>query len=105
MSSMNTIPETKCSAKELKILGDYWTLQIIQVLSDGEKRFTEMERILPNINPTTLTNRLKKLEAQKLLKRQTETVDKLSVVYALTDKGQGILPILSEIKHFADKYL
>lgn len=105
MSSMNTKPLTKCSSKELKILGDYWTLQIIQVLSEHEKRFTELERDLPNINPTTLTNRLKKLETQKLLKRQTETVDKLSVVYALTDKGQGILPILVEIKSFANKYL
>ena len=32
-------------------------------------------------------------------------VDKLSVVYSLTKKGQGILPILKEIQVFADKFL
>ncbi|MFZ5535228.1 MAG: winged helix-turn-helix transcriptional regulator [Patescibacteria group bacterium] len=95
----------KCSAHELQILGDYWTLSIIQVLSASEKRFSEIERELASINPTTLSNRLKKLEEQGLIVRKEETVDKLSVVYALTDKGIGILPILKQIKLFAEKYL
>ncbi len=96
---------TKCSSQELKILGDYWTLQIIQSLADREKRFSELERDLHAINPTTLTGRLKKLESQGILTRKRETLNKLSVVYALTDKGRGILPILAQIKQFADKYL
>ena len=87
------------------MLGDFWTLQIIQVLSDGEKRFSRLESELPLINPTTLTNRLKRLESQKIIKRKEETLDKLSVVYCLTEKGQGILPVLHQIKIFADKYL
>jgi len=40
-----------------------------------------------------------------MIKRQEETLDKLSVVYSLTDKGRGILPILREIQVFADKFL
>ena len=100
---MNNV--TKCSSAELKILGDYWTLQIIQTLSDGEKRFTELQKELKSISPTTLTSRLKKLELQKIIRRKEETVDKLSVTYALTDKGCGILPILTEIKLFAKKHL
>ena len=105
MSSMNQHTTSKCSSHELKMLGDFWILQIIQALSGGEKRFSQLERSLPNINPTTLTNRLKKLESQKIIKRKEETLDKLSVVYCLTEKGQGILPVLSQIKIFADKYL
>lgn len=95
----------KCSSHELKILGDYWTLQIIQSLADREMRFSELERELPQINPTTLAGRLKKLENQGIISRSKETLNKLSVFYALTDKGRGILPILAQIKHFADKYL
>lgn len=87
------------------MLGDFWTLNIIQALSDKEKRFSELERELAKVNPTTLTNRLKELEANRIVMRQTETVDKLSVVYMLTEKGYGILPVLREIKIFADKYL
>lgn len=104
MSNMK-MPPAKCSAKELKILGDYWTLTIIQTLSDRGIRFSELARELPHINPTTLTNRLKKLELQRIIRRQKETVDKLSVVYSLTNKGQEILPILAQIKLFADRYL
>lgn len=96
---------TKCSTLELKMLGDFWTLSIIQSLGESEKRFAQIERDLEQINPTTLTNRLKKLEEQKIIKRQEETVDKLSVVYSLTDKGRGTLPILKEIRSFADKFL
>ncbi len=95
----------KCTTKELKMLGDYWTLAIIQVLGDGEKRFCQIERELAKVNPTTLSNRLKKLEEQKIIKRKEETVDKISVVYSLTNKGEGILPILKEIQTFADRFL
>lgn len=105
MSSMNQHATSRCSSHELKMLGDFWTLQIIQELSENEKRFSQLERDLPNINPTTLTNRLKKLEAINIIKRKEETLDKLSVVYYLTEKGQGILPVLQQIKIFADNYL
>ncbi len=99
------ILEEKCSNEELKMLGDFWTLAIIQAIDGGEKRFTQLERELPQSNPTTLSSRLKKLEEQGIIKRQEGIVDKLSVVYSLTKKGDGIMPILSEIRKFADKYL
>lgn len=102
---MNHKHPEKCSATELKILGDYWILQIIQELAEGGKRFSELERSLQKISPTTLTNRLKKLEKQQIIIKKRETVDKLSVVYSLSKKGSGILPILREIKVFADTHL
>lgn len=100
----NTV-RNKCSNKELKMLGDFWTLAIIQALHDGDKRFAQLERDISGVNPTTLTGRLKKLEKQEIIKREEETLDKLSVVYSLTRKGTGILPILKEIRLFADKFL
>lgn len=105
MSTQQKISMRKCSAHELKMLGDFWTLEIIQALADGEKRFCELERLLLEINPTTLTNRLKKLTAQRVIERQKETVDKISVVYMLTRKGRGVLPVLEQMKIFAETYL
>lgn len=89
----------------LKILGDFWTLYIIQALEIQEKRFCQLERDLIGINPTTLTNRLKKLEQEKIIQRREEVLDKLSVSYILTDKGKAILPILKEIQIFSNKFL
>lgn len=102
---MKNIDHNKCSTKELKMLGDFWTLAIVQELNSGEKRFSQLQRELTNASPTTLTNRLKKLEEQKIIKRKEETVDKLSVAYSLTDKGRGIMPILKQIQVFATKFL
>lgn len=102
---MQNSNHSKCSTRELKILGDFWTLQIIQALVDGKKRFSQIERELSGVNPTTLTNRLKKLEKQQIVMREKGEKDKLCVYYELTQKGKGILPILSEIKRFAERYL
>lgn len=100
---MQNIP--KCSSKELKIIGDFWSLNIIQSLNESEKRFSQLERDIEQINPTTLTNRLKRLEKEKLIKRKEETVDKLSVVYMLTERGEKVIPILKEIQKFANQCL
>ena len=95
----------RCSKKVLQMLGDFWTLSIIQALSDGEMRFSQIQREVEGVNPVTLTNRLKRLEESGLVERQKETLDKLSVTYSLTKKGDGILPVLREIRMFSAKYL
>ena len=87
------------------MLGDFWTLAIIQSLAVSEKRFKEIQNDIEGISPTTLSNRLKRLESEKLIFRKEETLDKLSVAYSLTHKGDGILPILLEIKKFSSKFL
>ena len=94
-----------CTREGLKIFGDAWTLFIFSSLADGEKRFCELQRRLDNINPVTLTSRLKKLEKLGFIQRKEELIDKLSVSYCLTKKGEGTLPILREIEHYAKKYL
>jgi DNA-binding HxlR family transcriptional regulator len=94
-----------CSVEGLKILGDYWTLQIIQELASGCKRFSELERSIEKSNPTTLASRLKRMESEGIIVRQEETVDKISVVYSLTEKGRGVLPILEQINIFSQQFL
>lgn len=89
----------------LKLLGDTWVLSILCNLSRQKSlRFNELQRALEGISPTTLTNRLKLLEGAGMIARQEETIDKLSVVYELTSKGQAILPITSEFRKFAEKF-
>ncbi|MCL4208196.1 helix-turn-helix transcriptional regulator [Patescibacteria group bacterium] len=84
-----------------KLLGDTWILIIIKVLENKPLRFSEIERGASDICPVTLTDRLKKLEQGGIVRRYKETVDKLSVVYELTDKGREILPILKLIEAFS----
>jgi len=85
----------------LKLLGDFWTLRIIDALADGDIRFCDLQRTIDNCNPVTLTDRLKKLEEAKLLTR-TEASDNC-VVYSLTDLGKNALPVIAAIDTFTRK--
>lgn len=96
---------SKKLANGIKMLGDAWILCIVGCLADGEFRFNEIQHAIPDMNPATLANRLKRLEKVKIIKRKEETVDKLSVTYTLTPKGRAILPILEKIEIFADKFV
>jgi DNA-binding HxlR family transcriptional regulator len=87
----------------IKLLGDYWSLRIIDELSRGEKRFCSLQRELDNLNPVTLTSRLKKLEKAKIIKRNAGTLDKLSVTYELTDLGLNVLPVINAVNEFSIK--
>lgn len=90
--------------KILKILGDYWTLLIIKSLGESEMRFCELQRAAGDVNPVTLTSRLKKLEECSFLERKEESLDKQSVTYHLTEKGRGVLPIIASIDTFSENF-
>lgn len=87
------------------MIGDDHILCIIANLNGRSLRFNELQRALNDINPTTLADRLKRLELEGVVVKEKETIDKLSVVYALTEKGKGILPIVREFEKFAEKFL
>jgi DNA-binding HxlR family transcriptional regulator len=67
-------------------------------------RFNELQRAINGLNPATLTSRLKKLEKDDLVMRKKETLDKISVVYRLTEKGMAIVPVIKAIGEFAEKF-
>ncbi len=89
----------------IHLLGDSWTLGVIGSLAQGDLRFCEIQRALHDVNPVTLTSRLKKLEKEKIISRADKTVDKISVVYSLTPKGKAIVPIIDQLEKYAKKFL
>jgi len=104
-SEDNQAEEKDLMHQALKIFGDVWNLSIVRVLSETTHRFNDLQRALGNISPTTLTDRLKKLENYGLITQEKQTVDQLSVIYSLTDKGKKMLPVLKAIEAFSKKFL
>ena len=109
---MNTTSDATKTCKDpvvfdqaMKLLGDFWTLRIVDVIGSEQVRFCELERRLPDINPATLTKRLKALEESGVIERRVETFDKQSVCYSLTLRGEGIIPVLDSIKRFTKTHL
>ena len=91
--------------KTLDLLGDFWVLRLIDVLSTSRigLRYCEIERAIPDISPAMLTNRLKKMDKALLLKRAEKSVDKISVTYQLSALGREAIPILRAYERFAKK--
>lgn len=95
-------PSEAICSRTFEMFGDRWTLRIADALRGGELRFKEIETALA-INSATLTSRLKRLEELKLVVRDEETIDRLSVTYKLTAFGRELLPIYDGIVTFGEK--
>lgn len=95
---MNAFAKTTSCNATIKLLGDYWTLRIIDALENGQTRFCELQRDVDNLNPVTLTARLKKLEDSGLVVRSEVSS---AVSYDLTESGKAALPVLRAIDTFS----
>jgi len=103
MSSKDRSPKP-CPTDALKMLGDYTTLRIIDILSKSGLRFTDLRRELVEANAPTLIDRLRRMGDAGLLKRAEATVDKKSVTYELSEDGRALIPVLNEIRKFASRH-
>jgi DNA-binding HxlR family transcriptional regulator len=82
-----------------------WTLLVIRDLADGRSRFCELERSLVGISPRTLSLRLRALEEEGIVKRQTFPEVPPRVEYALTDKGRALVPLIEDMRAYGRQWL
>jgi DNA-binding HxlR family transcriptional regulator len=82
-----------------------WTLLLVRDLAEGRSRFCELERSLAGISPRTLSLRLRALEEEGVVERHTFPEVPPRVEYALTVKGQALLPIIAHMRAYGDVWL
>ena len=107
MRTMNPIHEaTSCAvAACAEIIGAKWTALLVHDLSEGPRRFSELEHSCVGISPRTLSERLRALEEEGLVLRRSYAESPPRVEYELTEKGVALLPIIEEMRHFGRSYL
>ena len=76
-------------ARGLDLVGERWTLVIVQELLKSPRRYNELVGRLPGIGTSVLTDRLRKLEAYGLVERRPAGVGE-PIVYALTESGLAL---------------
>lgn len=81
-------------ARALDIVGDRWTLLILRELLGGPARFFELQTGLPGIAKNLLSDRLRRLEGDGLVRRVSSGA---STRYALTDLGSAIRPVVEAL--------
>ena len=92
------IPTNCPIERAMEVLDGKWTILILWELFEGVKRFGELRRELQPISPKTLTDRLRVLEEQGIVKRTMYSEVPLHVEYELTARGQSIRPIFDAMK-------
>jgi DNA-binding HxlR family transcriptional regulator len=102
MRTMNPVHEsTSCAvAACAEIIGAKWTALLVHDLSEGPRRFSQLEHSCAGISPRTLSERLRALEEEGLVERRSYAESPPRVEYELTDKGEALLPIIEEMRHF-----
>ena len=78
---------------------------MIRDLADGRSRFCELERSLAGISPRTLSLRLRALEEEGVVRRQTFPEVPPRVEYVLTSKGRALVPIIEDMRAYGREWL
>jgi DNA-binding HxlR family transcriptional regulator len=104
---MNEVHDgTTCAvAATSDLIGSKWTALIVHDLSEGPRRFTQLEHACPGISPRTLSERLHMLEMQGIVARFSYPESPPRVEYELTVKGESLLPIIEEMRTFGHDWL
>ncbi len=87
------------------LLGDRWTLVILRDLADRPMRFSELEDSSDGISPRTLADRLRQMESQGLIWRESFREIPPRVQYSLTPKGEATLPLIDALRTFGETWL
>jgi DNA-binding HxlR family transcriptional regulator len=83
------------------ILGRRWTMQIVDRMMDGPRRFGDLRGNLNGISANVLTIRLGEMEKAGLVRRTLCPPPASVYVYELTDLGLRIAPVLLELATWA----
>jgi DNA-binding HxlR family transcriptional regulator len=105
--SMSSQPEFQPQplAIALDIVGGRWTLLIIDELLAGPRRFTDLLASLPGISTNLLSQRLKSLEQQGIIRHRILPRPSGSAVYELTMTGEALRPAVLELENWATDFL
>lgn len=80
----------------LNLIGDRWALLVVRELMFGPKRFQMIRAGLPGVTASVLTGRLAQLVQAGVVEHDTRLG-----LYALTDSGRGLLPVLEALCRWA----
>ena len=95
----------KCSLElTMDLIGGKWKLIILWHLWDGCKRFSELNKLLPNITQKMLTTQLRELEEKGLVHREVYPQVPPKVEYSLTEFGRSLEPLLNDLCSWSQSY-
>ncbi|WP_312867602.1 winged helix-turn-helix transcriptional regulator [Amycolatopsis pithecellobii] len=82
-------------------IGDRWTMLVVGILSEGDSRFSHLRRRVEGVSQKMLTQTLRGLERDGLVRRTVYPEVPVRVEYALTDAGRTLCEPLRALQEWA----
>ena len=92
-------------ATTVDLIGNKWKLLIMRELLTGTKRFNEIHRLVGGISQKVLTENLRKMESDGIVKREVFPEVPPRVEYSLTDIGDSLRPIINSMSDWGTDYI
>jgi DNA-binding HxlR family transcriptional regulator len=86
-------------------VGGKWKLIIIYWLSREDVHFGGLQRLIPSISHKVLTEQLRELEADEIIRRDPRGSVPAPVMYQLTDYGRSLLPLVETARAWGQGHI
>ncbi|MFD0994410.1 DNA-binding HxlR family transcriptional regulator [Pseudoclavibacter chungangensis] len=95
-----------CPSRQLlDRIGDRWTVLVVLALADGPRRFSELRRSVGGVSQKMLTQTLRALERDGLVRRTVFAQVPPRVDYTLTDTGTSLLEPLRGLLDWSSAHM
>src|SRR5688572_32361689 len=88
----------------VELIGRRWTGALTRMLLDGRKRYSDLKAAVPDISDRMLSERLKELETEGIVRRIVTPATPVRVEYELTDKGRALDEPLRALEQWASEW-
>jgi DNA-binding HxlR family transcriptional regulator len=86
-------------------IGDKWAVLILLLLRDEPLRFNQLRRAIDGISQKMLSQVLKSLERDGLVKRRAIATVPVTVEYSITPLGLTLAAVVDHVRDWAEQHL
>lgn len=91
--------------RAIELVGKRWTGAIIHTLMGGPRRFGELLEAVPGLHDRLLSERLKELENEGVVKRLVYPDTPVRIEYELTQMGRDLQRVVAEVTRWAERWI
>ncbi|OCT16303.1 HxlR family transcriptional regulator [Paenibacillus pectinilyticus] len=89
----------------LEVIGGKWKCVILCHLTHGKRRTSDLKRLMPRITQKMLTQQLRELEDDGIVKRIVYNQVPPKVEYELSEYGASLTPILDSLCNWGERHI
>jgi len=89
----------------VELIGRRWSGAVISVMMRGPQGFNELMASVPGLSDRLLTERLRELESEGLVRRTVISGPPVRVSYELTEAGKSLKPVIDGLGRWAERWV